>query len=97
MRDIIIIENPSELGAGTRGASLGPDALKMSAMGSPNNIFNRFEAIRIPTENHLLMQETTLRWGKNMEGIVEVYKRLTNELRQQLQNDKFPLIVFRRS
>ena len=51
MPDIKIIENTSEIAAGTRGASLGVAALKVASLKSDNDYFGRYERFRIETEN----------------------------------------------
>ena len=39
MKNIKIIEVPSEIGAGTRGASLGVEAIKIAALDFMSNFF----------------------------------------------------------
>jgi arginase len=56
MRNIKLIEVPSEIGAGTRGASLGVEALKVAAMDFMSNFFIHFPSERIPHENKLLYE-----------------------------------------
>ena len=50
MRNIKLIEVPSEIGAGTRGASLGVEAIKVAAMDFMSNFFIHFPSERIPNE-----------------------------------------------
>jgi arginase len=56
MRNIKLIEVPSEIGAGTRGASLGVEAIKVAAMDFMSNFFIHFPSERIPNENKLLYE-----------------------------------------
>ena len=42
MKPVKIIEIKSELGAGTRGASLGVDAIKIAALDFRSDYFKRF-------------------------------------------------------
>ncbi|MEJ7680007.1 MAG: hypothetical protein WKG06_19545 [Segetibacter sp.] len=42
MKNIKLIEAPSEIGAGTRGASLGIDAIKIAALDFMSNFFVHF-------------------------------------------------------
>ena len=39
MSRVVLIENNSEIGAGTRGASLGVDALRIAAFNSKSDFF----------------------------------------------------------
>ena len=51
MKNIKLIEVPSEIGAGTRGASLGIDAIKIAALDFMSNFFIHFPCEKIPVEN----------------------------------------------
>ena len=55
MKNIKLIEIPSELGAGTRGASMGIDAIKIAALDFMSNFFIHFPSEKIEVENHLLL------------------------------------------
>ena len=56
MKNIKIIEVPSEIGAGTRGASLGIEAIKIAALDFMSNFFIHFPSEKIQTENKLLYE-----------------------------------------
>ena len=55
-KKIRIIEVKSELGAGTRGASLGPDAVKIAALDYGSNLFNKIPSIEVNVDNKLLFE-----------------------------------------
>ncbi|MEP7168974.1 MAG: arginase, partial [Bacteroidota bacterium] len=54
MSKIKFIEVKSEIGAGTRGASLGIDAIKIAALDYGSTLFNKIETTEIKNENQLL-------------------------------------------
>ena len=54
MKNIKLIEVPSEIGAGTRGASLGIEAIKIAALDFMSNFFVHFPSEKIEAENKLL-------------------------------------------
>jgi arginase len=56
VKKIKLIEVKSEIGAGTRGASLGPDAIKIAALDYGSNLFNKLHSIEVPVENNLLFE-----------------------------------------
>ena len=56
MKTIKFIEVKSEIGAGTRGASMGVDALKIAALDYGSNMFKHIESIEVKTENQLLFE-----------------------------------------
>ena len=50
-KQIRLIEVKSEIGAGTRGASLGIDAIKIAAMDYRSDFFKVHRSINIPDDN----------------------------------------------
>ena len=54
----------SELGAGTRGASMGVDALKTAAIDLKSDYFRRFEHVEIIDENWLLLENVKFKYAK---------------------------------
>ena len=54
MKNIKLIEVASEIGAGTRGASLGIDAIKIAALDFMSNFFIHFPSEKVTVENKLL-------------------------------------------
>ncbi len=93
MRDIKIIEVTSELGAGTRGASLGIDALKKAAINRKSDFFAQYPSESIPTENHLLKTNTTTPTAIHISGISTMYQRIADTIAQTVKQNKFPLVL----
>ena len=93
MKDIHLIEIDSELGAGTRGSSLGIGALKVSAHNKKSSFFTDYESTRIETLNHLLWEKENTPKAKRIEGIVEIYNRTCDEVAEVLNNHRFPVIL----
>jgi hypothetical protein len=56
IKPIKIIEVKSEIGAGTRGASMGVDAIKIAALDFGSNFFKRFKSVEVINENNLLLE-----------------------------------------
>ena len=56
IKPIKIIEVKSEIGAGTRGSSMGVDAIKIAALDFGSPFFKRFKTVEIPNENKLLLE-----------------------------------------
>ena len=93
MREIKIIEVKSELGAGTRGASLGVDAIKIAALDFGSRYFKQFKSVEVPHENHLLLESTGSQYAKRISGILTVVERVTEEVAKTLNNKEFPIIL----
>jgi arginase len=94
MRRIQIFEVPSEIGAGTRGASLGIEAIKIAAINSGSSFFSDHESIKIPVENDMLFEETDTPYARRIEGVVKIYDRVCEAISRHLTTSwNFPLIL----
>lgn len=92
-KDIRIIEVRSEIGAGTRGASLGVDAIQIAALDLMSDFFNRFPVKTIETENQLLFQPVESPLAKRITGVITLYERVSNLLSATLQSNGFPVVL----
>ncbi|MES2799909.1 MAG: arginase [Bacteroidota bacterium] len=90
---IQLIINRSEITAGTRGASLGPDALMVAARNADSDFFGRFQSTEITNQNHLLDQETPYDFAKRIGGLLKVTKHLNEVVKLSLDEKKFPLVL----
>ena len=90
---IVLIENMSEITAGTRGASLGMGALKVAARNKNNEYFGNFEQRLILNENHLLDREVQFQYAKRIDGLVKVYQRMCDTVSEVLDSEKFPICI----
>jgi len=93
MKKIRIIEVKSEIGAGTRGASLGPDAIKVAALDYGNNLFRKMERAEVPVENHLLYESPGSPYAKRIKGLLTVLDRTANMVRNTLKSNEFPIVL----
>lgn len=92
-KKIRLIEVKSELGAGTRGASLGPDAIRIAALDYGSNLLNKLGATEIEVENHLLFEPQGSPYAKRLRGILNIYERLSKTVSDSLKAKEFPLIL----
>ncbi len=69
MKQIKLIEVKSEIGAGTRGASMGIDAVKIAALDFGSYFFKRNKSVRIPVENRLLLEPIKNEYAKRIVGV----------------------------
>lgn len=93
MKLLSIIEIKSEIGAGTRGASLGPDAIKVAALNQGDDLFHKNRPQYVLTENHLLHNPVTTPKGKRISGLVRVFERVSKVVSTELEKGKFLLIM----
>jgi arginase len=93
-RKIQLILNESEVTAGTRGASLGPKAVKVAAWKKQSSYFAQFEnCIEIENNETLLNNPIRYPFSKRIHGLVSVFAKLNVEIEKIIVADDFPLII----
>jgi len=90
---IKIIENQSEIAAGTRGSSLGIGALKVVSQTAKDGYFGKYPSIQIEHENDLLNHPTDFSFAKRIDGLVKVYNRTAEVIKDVYVRDLFPLVL----
>lgn len=93
MKNIKIIEIPSEIGAGTRGASLGIEAIKIAALDFMSNFFVHFPTESIPSENKLLFEPIVSPYAKRIKGIVNMYDKVSKSVSETIKSNFIPVII----
>jgi arginase len=93
MKNIKLIEVPSEIGAGTRGASLGIDAVKIAALDFMSNFFVHFPSEKIPTENKLLFEPIESPYAKRIKGVTTMYERVSKAVQESIKSNFFPVVL----
>jgi arginase len=93
MKNIKLIEVPSEIGAGTRGASLGIDAVKIAALDFMSNFFVHFPSEKIPVENNLLFEPIQSPYAKRIHGVLTMYERISKAVCDSMKSHFFPVVL----
>lgn len=93
MKNIKLIEVPSEIGAGTRGASLGIDAIKIAALDFMSNFFVHFPSEKIETENNLLFEPIQSPYAKRINGVLIMTERVSKAIKETINNNFFPVVI----
>lgn len=94
MKEILVLEVKSEIGAGTRGASLGPEAIKVAANRIENRYFNYYPAHVLKDRNDALYHNTPFRYARNIDAFLEVCEPLAEKIRTTLlEGENFPLVL----
>lgn len=93
MKKIKMIEVKSELGAGTRGASLGPDALKIASLEYGSNFFGKFKRKEIRDSSRLLFKDPIRTHAKRIRGIIEVFQKLARSVHDEIEFGEFPIVI----
>lgn len=93
MKEIQLIEVKSELGAGTRGASMGVDAIKIAALDFGSRYFKQYPSVEIENENHLLFETVGSSFAKRISGVLTMCERVADEVHKTLDAERFPVIL----
>jgi len=93
MKNIKLIEVPSEIGAGTRGASLGVDAIKIAALDFMSNFFVHFPSEKVEVENNLLFEPIQSPYAKRITGMVSLYERVSKAVSESIKGNFFPVVL----
>lgn len=93
IKPIRIIEVKSEIGAGTRGASLGVDAIKIAALDFGSPFFKRFKSIEIPNENHLLLEPVVHDYAKRIKGVYTLSEKIAKEIQKSITKGEIPIVL----
>jgi arginase len=92
-KNIVIIEAESELGAGTRGASLGPKALRICDR-NQSNLLSSLKTISISSYDVLLNSNpNTTEWAKNIGHIYDFNRVLSATVEKELEKGSFVIIL----
>ena len=93
IKPIRIVEVKSEIGAGTRGSSMGIDAIKIAALDFGSPFFKKFKAVEIQTENQLLLEPVVNDYAKRIKGIYALNERIAKEIQKILIKDEVPIVI----
>ncbi|MCH2198015.1 MAG: arginase [Flavobacteriales bacterium] len=93
MTKIEIINNPSELGAGTRGSSLGFDALKVAGWNKENDLLNRYDTHTVEVNNAALYEADPTPHAHRIAGITDVFRQTGELLKAIEERGNFPVII----
>jgi arginase len=94
MKKIKIIETRSELGAGTRGAGMGVDAIRIAALDFGSSFFKRHESVEVPNENKMLLEPVTNDFAKRIKGVYSFAERLAGQVEVFCKEQgTFPIVL----
>jgi len=88
-----IIKNRSDIGAGTRGADLGIDALEIAAINADSDFFNRHPFVDVETHNETIYNKVQNSTAKRIHFVAAQCERLKKSIVSTMQSDFFPLVL----
>ena len=93
MKNIKILALKSEIGAGTRGASLGFDAIKIAALDFGSTFFKQFPEAPIKDENDMLLESARSLHARRGKGVMLVCEAMAQAVEQTLREGNFPIVI----
>ncbi|MDO6674814.1 arginase [Tenacibaculum sp. 1B UA] len=93
MKEIKIIKNRSDIGAGTRGSDMGVDAIEIAAINQKSNYFDSYDFEDVITENESIYNKVNNSFAKRIDSVFNQCKRLSNHVKVNLQEGKFPIVL----
>lgn len=93
IKPIKLIEVKSEIGAGTRGSSMGVDAIKIAALDFGSPFFKKFKSVEVQNENQLLLEPVVNDYAKRIKGVYTLNDRLANEIKKTLLKEEVPIVL----
>jgi arginase len=93
VKELKIIEVKSEIGAGTRGASLGVEAMKIASLDMNSDFFKQYESVEVENVNELLFDGARHSYAKFIDGVMIMEERVCLEVYETVWEEDFPLIM----
>jgi len=88
-----LIEASSEIGAGTRGASMGMDALRVAAWRSGSAFFGRVEEVQVLPRNGSLYQADETPFAHRIAHLVDFQQKLSEQVAKSLNDGNLTVVV----
>jgi arginase len=92
-KNIVFLINKSEITAGSRGASLGPEAIITAARKKESTIFGENQTQKIENANYLLDFPAKHRFAKRIDGLITIYQEIHKKVSSLLSDNNFPIIL----
>lgn len=90
---IKILKNRSDIGAGTRGADMGIDAIEIAAINSGSDYFAQYDSEDIDTENESIYNKVNNSFAKRIENVYYQCTRVSNSVQETINDGDFPLVI----
>ncbi len=91
--DVRLIEAASEIGAGTRGTSMGMAALRVAAWKLGSELFGHAEESILRDENDVLYEDDNSPNAHHIDGLIRFQSDLAYEVYKYLRSNIFPIVI----
>ncbi len=93
MSQIKILKNRSDIGAGTRGADLGIDAMEIAAIKVNDDYFHRYPFVDIDSHNESIYNKVNRPFAKRIRFVKEQCQRVADVVKQTLEEGDIPIVL----
>ncbi|MEO1257628.1 MAG: arginase [Bacteroidota bacterium] len=93
MKQIKIVKNRSDIGAGTRGSDLGIDAIEVAAINLGNDYFARYPYLDVETDNETVYSKVKAVFAKRIGFVYEQCERVAAAVKGTLEENYFPIVL----
>jgi arginase len=83
----------SEIGAGTRGSSLGPDAVMLASLNSSSELFNRYPFEQVPDLNDSLFEPTNTPHALRIKQVYTTWSAQAEAVQRNLKLGNTPVVI----
>ncbi|MBL0044827.1 MAG: arginase [Flavobacteriales bacterium] len=91
--DVRLIDAASEIGAGTRGTSMGMSALRVAAWKNGSDLFGHAEESILRDENDVLYEDDKSPNAHHIDGLIRFESDLAFEVYKFLRSNIFPMVI----
>lgn len=95
MKQIELIEITSEIGAGTRGSSMGVQALKIASLNQKSNYFGKYPINKTPNTNEILFSKNQFPYAKHIDSVYTNLQQVADLVSKTSSKnaDTFPIVL----
>lgn len=95
MSNTTIVQSKSEIGAGTYGASIGVEALKLAALNQGNGYFKDRNIIEIINHNSSLFSSSSIDTphAKNIDKLIDIYQDFCHKFKKVYDTGNIPIVL----
>ena len=93
MKRVKVISVNSELGAGTRGAGLGFDAIRVAAWTKGSRYFKEHPPVILQSNNDEVLDDIETAYSVKIQFIVEMYNKIAEVVVDCMKKKEFPVII----
>lgn len=93
MNTVVLVSNPSEVGAGTRGSSLGFEALQVAGWNRKSDLLKRYEVREVEHNNTSIYEPDPTPFAHRIAAIREVFEHTAEVVEPILVAGNFPIAI----